>query len=154
MEKTKKEELASKYADIHMEKFDLTNSTHLPYFHNDRNKIEEAFEAGYEAGEPKWISVEEQTPPFNEHVLIKYIKGKQGEVVTQGYYQDEAQETADRCLENSQTRGKFSTNGTETAEFWRNAGYGLTWFDYSGRQIQNLVAKGSKNKVLSWSKIF
>lgn len=110
------------------------------------------FLAGYEAAQPKWISVE-NSPKFNKPILIKYIKGKQGEVVTQGYYQDVAQETADRHLEYAQRRGEFSTNGIETVEFWRKCGYGLTWIDYSGRQIQALNAKTSKNKVIAWMEI-
>ena len=41
------EELAESYAEIHMEKFDLVDNSKLPYFHNDRHKLEDAFEAGY-----------------------------------------------------------------------------------------------------------
>ena len=104
-------------------------------------------------GDGVWIDVAEKTPPFNEHVLIKYVKGKQGEVITQGYYQDVAQTIADGCLKSAQRSSTFSENGIETVEFWRRAGYGLTWFDYSGRQIYNLVAKGSKNKVIQWMEI-
>lgn len=132
-----KEKLAEQYVDQQID-----SST--AYF---------GFIAGFNSGQPKWISVEEQLPEFNEPILLKYIKGKQGEVITQGYYQDEAKSIADRQLRSSQASGKFSTNGTETVEFWRNNGHGLTWFDYSGRQIQNLVAKGSKNKVTQWMEI-
>ena len=89
-------------------------------------------------GDGVWINVEEQTPDFDVPVLIKYIKGKQGEVITQGYYRDEAE------------RMGTHLNSKLDTEFWRRSGYGLTWFDYSGRQIQNLVAKGSKNKVVAW----
>jgi len=80
-------------------------------------------------------------PEFNKQVSVKYIKGKQGEVITQGYYQDYAQETANSCLEHAQSTGKFSENGIEKVKFWKDCGYGLTWFDYSGRQIQALNAK-------------
>jgi len=71
-----KEQLAEEYADIHMEKFDLTNSTHLPYFHNDRHKIENAFEAGFDAAQKlMWISVGEQEPPHNVELLVKTPSG-------------------------------------------------------------------------------
>ena len=43
----KVEKLAEDYAEIHMEKFDLVDSSKLPYFHNDRYKLEDAFEADY-----------------------------------------------------------------------------------------------------------
>ena len=33
------------------------------------------FLAGYEAGQPKWISVEEQTPPQGIELLVKSPKG-------------------------------------------------------------------------------
>ncbi len=108
------------------------------------------FQDGIKYSKPKWINVEEQTPDFNIPVLIKYIKGKQGEVVTQGYYQDEAVTIADREYKYAVEKGKFSENGIETVEFWRSNGYGLAWFDYSGRQIQYLGAKISKNKVIQW----
>ena len=72
----------------------------------------DAFIAGYEAGESKWINVGEQTPDFEIPVLIKYIKGKQGEVITQGYYRDEAERM-----------GTYPNSNTDT-EFWRNCGYG------------------------------
>ena len=41
------EKLSESYAEIHMEKFDLVDNSKLPYFHNDRHKLEDAFEAGY-----------------------------------------------------------------------------------------------------------
>ncbi len=107
------------------------------------------FLAGYEAAEPKWISVEDKTPEYNKQVLVKYLKGKE-EVITQGYFQDVAQETADICYKSAVERGKFSENGIETVEYWRKCGYGLTWFDYAGRQIQSLVAKTSKNRVITF----
>lgn len=44
-----KEILAEAYADIHMDKFDLTKAKDLPYHHNDRDKIEEAFTTGFSA---------------------------------------------------------------------------------------------------------
>lgn len=124
-----------------------------PEITQSRADFKSGFNLAEELFKPKWISVDEQLPGFNEPILLKYIKGKQGEVVTQGYYQDEAQSIADRQLKSAESSGKFSTNGTETTEFWRNCGYGLTWFDYSGRQIQNLVAKGSKNRVVAWMNI-
>jgi hypothetical protein len=43
------EQLAEEYADIHMEKFDISNSMQLPYYHNDRHKVEDAFESGFSA---------------------------------------------------------------------------------------------------------
>lgn len=128
-----------------------------PIYAPDIHQSKADFKAGYDLAEelfkPKWISVEEQTPNFNVPILLKYIKGKQGDVITQGYYQDKAKSIADRQLKSSQESGKFSTNGAETDEFWRKCGYGLTFFDYSGRQIQNLVAKGSENKVIGWMEI-
>jgi hypothetical protein len=135
----RKEQLASKHANNSFEHchYTYTDDKRL----TDFDKCKPSFLAGWEAGQPKWVNVEEQTPDFNIPVLIKYIKGKQGEVITQGYYRDEAERM-----------GTYPNSNTDT-EFWRNCGYGLTWFDYSGRQIQNLVAKGSKNKVIQWMPI-
>ena len=53
------------------------------------------FLAGYEAGQPKWISVDEQLPKLNQQVMIKFIKGKQIEIVTQGCMKNIAKEIAD-----------------------------------------------------------
>ena len=53
------EEAAEKYADIHMEKFDIVSNDKLPYFHNDRNKIEEAFEEGARWQQERSYSEEE-----------------------------------------------------------------------------------------------
>lgn len=64
-----KEKLAEQYADIHMEKFDITKSIHLPYYHNDRHKVEDAFVAGYEAA-TKWKKVEEELPNNDRTVLV------------------------------------------------------------------------------------
>lgn len=66
-----KEQLAEEYADIHMEKFDLTNSTHLPYFHNDRHKIENAFEAGFDAAQKTNWTTE---LPNDDTRVIAYIR--------------------------------------------------------------------------------
>lgn len=149
-----KEEYAEGYINyLYRDVLEHEKEIYAPDIHQTKADFKAGFDLAEELFKPKWINVEEQTPPFNEHVLIKYIKGKQGEVITQGYYQDEAQTIADRQLESSERSGKFSTNGTEKVEFWRNCGYGLTWFDYSGRQIQNLSAKNSKNKVIYWMKI-
>ena len=60
------EQAAEKYANIHMEKFDLVSSDKLPYFHNDRNKIEESFESG-----AKWQQEQEQDNTANE--ILDYI---------------------------------------------------------------------------------
>jgi hypothetical protein len=87
----KKEQLADEYRDIHMEKFDLTKAHHLPFQYNDGNKIERAFLSGYEAGQPKWISVE--TPPDDErNVIIKtfdYRRPKENVTdTTLGYFEN------------------------------------------------------------------
>ena len=52
-------EAAEKYADIYMDKFDLVSSDKLPYFHNDRHKIEDAFESGAKWQSEKMHSEEE-----------------------------------------------------------------------------------------------
>lgn len=129
-----KEKLAEQYADS-IER-------------SEEGLVEQCFLAGYEEATPKWSKIEDKLPEFNKPILIKYIKGKQGEVITQGYYQDEAQEIADRCSE------LLGEENIKIAESWRNNGYGLTWFDYSNRQIQALGAKTSKNKVIAWTEIF
>jgi len=134
MERNKKEQLAEQYAS----QFNWAEDS-SPYTD---------FLAGYEAA-TKWISVEDKTPEYNKQVLVKYLKGKE-EIITQGYFQDVAQETADMCYKSAVERGKFSENGIETVEYWRKCGYGLTWFDYAGRQIQSLVAKTSKNRVITF----
>lgn len=77
----------------------------------------------------------ENLPEKERTVLIQYIKGyspnrtrgaEKGTYVTQGFLRDEAEYTAsENCPE----------------EFWRERGYGLTWFDYSERQIESLTAK-------------
>lgn len=54
------------------------------------------FLAGYEAGQPKWISVDEQLPKLNQQVMIKFIKVKQGEIITQGCMKNTAKEIADK----------------------------------------------------------
>ena len=121
-----------------------------PEITQSRADFKSGFNLAEELFKPKWISVDEQTPKFNEPTLVKYIKGKQGEVITQGYFKDEAQSIADRHLENA---NKPSSNKVETVEFWRSQNYGLTWFDDLGRQIQYLGAKTSKNKVTHWMEI-
>ena len=55
-----KEQLAEQYAEEQ-------NSAYT----NDYN----GFLAGFEAGQPKWISVEEQTPPQGIELLVKSPKG-------------------------------------------------------------------------------
>jgi hypothetical protein len=83
-----------------------------------------------------WIPVTEQ-PNFNEKLLILYEKGNKsrggniGRFITQGILVDRALELA---------------RPSHDEAFWRGAGYGLCWRDYTEREIQNLNAKTSKNK--------
>lgn len=121
-------------------------------FKSDFPRCRQSFIEGYKKGKPKWTSTENKPPEYNKHVLLKYIKGKEGEVITQGYFQDEALEIARRNKKSADERGVYSSNGVETIEFWRRCGYGDTYFDYAGRQIQKLEAK-SKNKVIAWMEI-
>lgn len=91
-----------------------------------------------------------------EHYIEEYINYLYGDIPEEDkpLYQPEiTQSIADRSYKDAVERGKFSENGVETVEFWRRNGCGLTWFDYSGRQIQYLGAKTSKNKVIQWMKI-
>lgn len=113
--------------------------------------LESAWLAGFETA-TQWINIEEATPEYNKPVLLKYIKNNK-EVITQGYFQDEAFEIAERQRKASERDGKVSVNGIERAEFWRRNGRGETYFDYADRQIQYLGAKTSKNKVIAWQEI-
>ena len=121
----------------------FTDAEHL-------NKIKDAWINGFETA-TQWIKIEEQTPEYNKPVLLKYLKGGK-EVITQGYFRDEALEIAKRQLKAAEERGHFSENGIETADFWRRNGRGEIYFDYADRQIQKLTAK-SKNKVMEWREI-
>lgn len=71
-----KEILAESYADIHMAKFDLCKNTDLPYYHNDRNKMEACFIAGFNSGKKlKWNSVNDKLPKSDHHCLC-WIKNE------------------------------------------------------------------------------
>ena len=77
-----------------------------------------------------FIPVTQELPTINKPVLIKYSKGKKsnwngqtGIFYTQGYYQEE-------CA---------------------NDGCRRIWYDYTDRQLQNLDANASKNKILEWA---
>ena len=112
---------------------------------NIKEVVFEAMHLYAESQKPKWISVKDELPKFHDKVLIRYLKNKVP-VITEGYYCDHAQDTADSCrVYNGET-----VNGTHTKEFWTRAGYGYIWFDYSDRQIQNSLAKKSKNEVTHW----
>ena len=75
------EEAAQNYADIHMEKFDIVSSDKLPYFHNDRHKIEESFEAGFKLAQERSYSEEDLIDAFNEgqalNIRGRLIQGKE-----------------------------------------------------------------------------
>ena len=100
-----------------------------------------------------WISVKDKLPPISEsrkepkHILIAYAKtkkssyahsGKTGLFMTQGYI---------ICVSDE------IKSETHSKEFWENLGYGLCFYDYTDRQIQNLSAKASKNFVMYWSEM-
>ena len=95
----------------------------------------------------KWISIEKQMPPENTNIMLYYNKGKKstyggklGGFVVQGYLFDEAKRLA-------------KVEDGLDAQFWRDHGRGLTFFDYTERQIQSLMAKKSTNKVTHWAKM-
>ena len=68
------EEAAEKYADIHIEKFDLVSADKLPYFHNDRNKLEDTFESGAKWKQERSYSEEEVLVILTK--LSDYIYGE------------------------------------------------------------------------------
>ncbi len=104
-----------------------------------------------------WINIEDKLPEFNTPILIKFIKDKQGEIITQGYYQDKAQEIASQkakeLSEIDDERIKKMFKSTTERDYWVKQSYGLCWFNYSGIKIQNLDKKVSKNKVIAWMEI-
>lgn len=75
------EEAAEKYADIYMEKFDIVSSDKLPYYHNDRHKVEEAFESGFKLAQERSYSEEDLIDAFNEgqalNIRGRLIQGKE-----------------------------------------------------------------------------
>ena len=98
-----------------------------------------------------WIKISDEMPPESLdlqnplYVMLLYEKrgkssyrsrGKKGIFVTQGYLIDDAK----RCA-----------SEINPVEFWINNGYGLTFYDYTDRQIQSMTAKASKNNVIAWS---
>ena len=68
------EEATEAYADIHMEKFDIVSSDRLPYFHNDRHKIEDSFEAGAE-----WQKKQSEKTMYSEQEVDELIYNIIGE---------------------------------------------------------------------------
>lgn len=87
--------------------------------------------------EIKWINVNNKTPELKDRVLLRYRKHKEI-VITEGYLTDDA-------ANNATVR--------HSKEFWERLNYGLCYYDYADRKIQNLRAKGSKNEILHWSKL-
>ena len=89
-----------------------------------------------------WINTKDQLPPENKNILILFKKGKKtkggniGTFITQVYLENEAKRLAE---------------GPQNGNFWVNLGYGLCWFDYTSRQIQNMNAKNSANQVIYWT---
>lgn len=83
----------------------------------------------------KFQKVEDGFPEAEKPVLLKYTKGKKGPwagktgvFYTQGYFKKEVLT-------------------------WDRNRIRQTWFDYTDRQIQDLDASTSKNKVLEWAYI-
>lgn len=74
-----------------------------------------------------WIKIEDQLPEYGKPVLLIYEKRKQSRGGNIGWFV---------------TQGVF----IKTENKWR----GDTWEDYTNRQIQDVTAKTSKNKVLGW----
>lgn len=96
----------------------------------------------------KWIDINDRLPKYHQKVLVYYEKGKgrntdKQSVIIQGYFCDYPQDIADGHKDTKQS------NGVERRSFWSEH-YGFTWFDYAERQIQDLSAKTSKNKVTHW----
>jgi lipopolysaccharide biosynthesis glycosyltransferase len=83
----------------------------------------------------KFQSVEEGLPEAEKPVLLKYTKGKKGPWKGQ--------------------TGVFYTQGYFKQEVltWDRNRIRRTWYDYTDRQIQDLDAPTSKNKVLEWAYI-
>lgn len=77
-------------------------------------------------------------PDLNRQILLKYKKGNKGEVITQGYLTDDAENNAKTY---------------NTVEFWKGLGKGETYYDYADRQIQSLNAAKSKNTVVAWDEL-
>ncbi len=70
--KNKVDQLAEEYADKHMEKFDL-KSVDLPYHHNDRNKLEDAFESGYRAKELEIRKLQQKLITLRGSIAVKTL---------------------------------------------------------------------------------
>ena len=83
MEKTKKEELAENYAHNY---FDMHDNEY------NYKALKRGFLAGWEAREPKWINVEEQTPEEGKPIIIKtfdYRRPKENVTdITLGYFEN------------------------------------------------------------------
>lgn len=88
---------------------------------------------------PKWVKVMDEHPPLKNRVMLLYLKGCEP-VMAEGYLTDVAIDCA----------GSHKDDERLGVNFWRKTGRGLTFFDYADRQIQNLVAKNSKNNVTHW----
>jgi hypothetical protein len=143
-----KEQLAEQYAE--------GKSSSSVFQEAHKKDFLAGFDLAEELFKPKWISVDEQLPKLNQQVIIKFIKGKQGEVITQGCMRNMAKEIADKMKEGLDkndceiTKEKFKYASTE--EYWVKRGYGLSWYNYSNRKIQDL-SKKSNNKVVEWLEI-
>ena len=85
-----------------------------------------------------WIDVNNRTPELNRRVLLK-LRSKKGEFVhTEGYLEDQSETCA---------------RPTHPKEFWVKHGYGLCYFDYAGRKLQDLKAKKNTKTVTQWMDI-
>lgn len=91
-----------------------------------------------------WIDINEKMPPLTtdrndiKHIVIAYAKtgknycsylGQKGLFMTQGYMFQKPGENLDGSEKN------------------------IVFYDYTDRQIQNLNAKASKNKVMYWAEM-
>lgn len=82
----------------------------------------------------KFKDINNGMPERGVNVLL-LVKKRNKLHITEGYLIDTAERAASERLD---------------VNFWRECGYGDTFFDYSKRQICNLCAKNSKNEVIGW----
>lgn len=152
-----KEEYAEGYINyLYRDVLEHDKEIYTPDIQQTKADFKAGFDLAEELFKPKWISVDEQLPKLNQQVMIKFIKVKQGEIITQGCMKNTAKEIADKMRkdldehDSEVIREKFKQVATE--EYWVERGYGLSWYNYSNRKIQDL-SKKSNNTVIEWMEI-
>ena len=121
----------------------------LPYKDYAEEGYYQGFLAGYEASQPKWISIDEQLPKLDEKVLLKVNHQNLGEIVVQGCYRDEAQYITNYYIEEAEKNKESRFGKFLDVEFWREKGTKPWWVDYSGKKLGLTI----KNKVVAWMPI-